>query len=160
MSIDEWAINLAFDTALRGKCPRRQTGAVALDRYDRLMGVGYNGQPRGFHRHPEFRHCNVSPCPGVTEPAGSTDLCEAVHCEVNLILNVRGDSFDITKVYITDSPCHDCALMLCNLPNLECVMYGRVYADTRGIEILRRSRITTRCIGNLVHPQHKLGRKN
>lgn len=141
-SFDEWALDLAVKAAERSTCRRRATGAIAVDAYKRIIGIGYNGQPRGF------KHCIDEPCPGANDESGNTSRCEAIHAEENMIMNSR-DPYAIHKVYLTTSPCFHCGLLLANLPNLLVVIYIDKYTDTRGLDILARANIGALSLENL-----------
>lgn len=130
LSLDDWAFELVLSYSKRGTCIRRQAGALGLDKYNRVVALGMNGVPRGF------QHCTDVPCIGATDPAGDTSNCWAVHAEANMILNAH-DPAAIEKVYISTSPCRNCGLMLANLPNLKTVKALTLYADKRGILILK-----------------------
>lgn len=133
-TLDAWAFTLIGSYALRGTCVRRQAGAVGLDQYNRVIGLGMNGVPRGI------THCTEAPCVGATDPAGNTENCMAIHAEINMITNSQ-DPVAITKVYVSTTPCKGCALVLANLPNLKLVKALIKYADERGIEILEAAGI-------------------
>jgi deoxycytidylate deaminase len=135
LGLDQWAFDLIASYAKRGTCWRRQAGCLGLDKYNRIVGLGMNGVPRGF------QHCTEFPCLGAEDPPGDTSNCWAVHAEANMILNSQ-DASSIEKVYVSISPCKTCALMLANLPNLKTVKTQKVYADGRGINILEMAGIT------------------
>ena len=44
---DEYFMEIAFQTAMRGTCSRRVVGAVVV-KDKRLKGTGYNGSPPGM----------------------------------------------------------------------------------------------------------------
>jgi deoxycytidylate deaminase len=121
--------------AQRGTCTRRQAGCVGLDRYNRVVGLGMNGVPRGFV------HCTEMPCLGATDSPGDTSRCWAIHAETNMIINAH-DTTAIEKVYVSTTPCTKCALMLANLPNLKVVKALARYADPLGIELLQQAGVT------------------
>lgn len=114
---DEWALRLAAVTALRGTCLRRRVGCVLTDARGRVLATGYNGVARGR------THCNeyvpssggyLNACPGADRASGvDLDLCEAVHAEVNALLQCA-DVDDIDTCYVTVSPCVPCLKMLMN----------------------------------------------
>lgn len=139
LSLNAWALELVDSYAQRGTCIRRKAGAVALDQYNRVVGLGMNGVPRGF------QHCTDAPCVGATDPAGDTTNCWAVHAEANMIINAH-DPMAIHVVYVSVAPCKNCALMLANLPNLSSVRCFGKYADIRGIDILRTAGVTVELI--------------
>lgn len=131
-SLDEWAFDLVESYAKRGTCVRRQAGCLALDQYNRIVGLGMNGVPRGF------QHCTETPCLGSTDPPGNTDHCWAIHAETNMLVNAH-DATSIVKVYVSTTPCSRCALVLANLPNLKIVKALSRYTDDRGIDILEHA---------------------
>lgn len=133
-------LNIAGEIAKRSTCARssgaKQRGAIAIDEFDCMVSVGFNGVPRGFP------HCTEAPCKGAKQPSGgsASDDCMAVHAEINCIINSHSPK-SIHKMYLTHSPCFKCALALVNLVNLKEIYYLEEYGDTRGIEILRESNI-------------------
>lgn len=130
-TIDEWALEVLQSYAKRGTCNRRQAGALALDKYNRIIGLGMNGVPRGYP------HCTEWPCPGAQDPSGDTSRCMAIHAEVNMVMNAISSPTRIVKVYTTVTPCRNCALVLANLPNLGEVRSWEEYKDTTGWELLK-----------------------
>lgn len=129
-TIEQWAMGLAHSLKSRSTCPRRQVGAVALDKSNRVVSVAYSGVPRGFP------HCTTdTPCPGVSDPPGDTSNCFAVHAEENAIVNAI-DPSRIARIFTTVSPCLRCSLLLANLPELSEVWYPEEYSDKRGLEVL------------------------
>ena len=47
LSWDEYFMATAFLSAQRSKDPVTQVGAVIVNRQHRIVGIGYNGMPRG-----------------------------------------------------------------------------------------------------------------
>lgn len=91
-SWDEKGNLLAFHIAQWSKDPSTRVGAVIFDDLHRVMGVGYNGFPRGipdvYLADREIRHTRT------------------VHAEINAILNSPNGG---TTLYCTVYPCCDCA---------------------------------------------------
>lgn len=52
ISRDEWGLQIAEVTALRGTCLRRQVGCILTDENGIVLATGYNGVARGLS------HCN------------------------------------------------------------------------------------------------------
>ena len=44
---DEYFMSLAFLSAMRSKDPSTQVGSCLVDGNNRIVGIGYNGMPRG-----------------------------------------------------------------------------------------------------------------
>jgi dCMP deaminase len=157
-SKEEWAMIQALAVSTRGECTRRRVGAVVIDRRGRLAGAGYNGSepggpscleggcPRG--RHYRWTYAETSPdsdeweeicrcerpwpCPEAVSPGSSYDTgqgaCEAVHAELNAILDVSDASrLEGARVYVTAEPCDGCLKILRTKPLREIV-----YLDETG----------------------------
>ncbi len=90
-------------------CIRRSVGCVLIDSFGHIIGVGYNGTPRGVP------HCNEgNPCEGADAPSGTRlEDCGATHAEMNALLQCR-DVDAIHTVYCTTAPCTFCLRQLLN----------------------------------------------
>lgn len=91
-------------------CAKRKYAAVLVDEYDHIVGMGYNGGPRGSV------HCEDGGCPRLMEnsPSGSNyDNCIAVHAEANALLHSDYSS-RAKKIYVNGPPCYSCAKLLVN----------------------------------------------
>lgn len=102
-NIYKWAMEIALITATRATCPRRQVGCVLLDKYNRIIGLGYNGVPRGDV------HCTLTK----DSLCFNCSKCRAVHAEANALLQCA-DVMDIETVITTCFPCWGCMLLLKN----------------------------------------------
>lgn len=107
-SFADWAIAGAHWASTRAECTRRKVGAVVLDDYNRVVGVGYNGAPAGAPS------CLDGACPRATsgvEPGSSYDsgpgTCIAIHAEANALLDAGRASRGAT-LYASSKPCDGC----------------------------------------------------
>lgn len=105
-SISQTMLNVAFVLAQRATCRKLKVGCVIVDRYNKIIGTGYNGVPR------HMPHCTDNACAGANAPKGS-DLCEAVHAEQNALMQCQ-DINAIETVYTTHTPCMRCTKLLLN----------------------------------------------
>ncbi len=108
-------------------CKRRQVGALIVK--DRMIiSDGYNGTPSGFE--------NICEENGVTKPY-------VLHAEANAITKVAksGNSSEGSTLYVTDSPCVECAKLIIQ-SGIKRVVYGDEYRLTDGVDLLRRAGIT------------------
>lgn len=101
---DEYFMGVALLSAKRSKDPSTQVGACVVNQDKRIIGIGYNGFPRG--------------CSDDVFPWGKGNANEllnkyqyVVHAEANAILNSSGNIKDST-VYVTLFPCNECAKLL------------------------------------------------
>ena len=93
-------------TATRATCPRRQVGAVIVDRRGYILSTGFNGVPSGF------AHCIDEPCPGASCASGTgLDSCIALHAEANAVARLK-EPFEAESAYVTTAPCISCTKLL------------------------------------------------
>jgi dCMP deaminase len=91
-------------------CGKKKYAAVLVDRNDHIVGIGYNGGPRGF------QHCEDGGCPRFQEMSDSGsiyDNCIAVHAEANALLH-SDYSTQPYKIYVNGPPCFSCAKLIAN----------------------------------------------
>jgi len=103
LSWDEAFMQIARLIAMRSKDPNTQAGAVIVDENNVIVGLGYNGFPRG--------------CSDDTLPWERTgDFCDAkyayvVHAEANAVFNSNKPTRGC-KAYCTLFPCNECAKII------------------------------------------------
>ncbi|PID56885.1 cytidine deaminase [candidate division KSB3 bacterium] len=120
-SWDEYFMNIAYETARRSNCCRRQIGAV-LVRDRRIVSTGYNGTPLGV------KNCidgGCLRCASAVPSGQSYDTCICVHAEQNaIVLAARnGTSSDGCVLYTTLRPCFGCAKESVQAGIIEVVYY-------------------------------------
>ena len=122
---DRRYLEMATVWARNSYCKRRQVGAILVK--DRMIiSDGYNGTPSGFENQCEDAN-------GVTKPY-------VLHAEANAITKVAksGNNSAGATLYITDSPCMECAKLIIQ-SGIRRVVYGDEYRLTDGIDLLRRA---------------------
>lgn len=99
---DKWDLrflNLAKEVATWSKDPSTKVGCVVVEPdTNRIMGVGFNGFPRGMCDHQELlddREVRQS---------------RTVHAETNAVLNSQ--KTEGCTAYVSTAPCASCALVL------------------------------------------------
>lgn len=102
-------MRIAFEKARRATCPRRQVGCVIVDVHGNIAGTGYNGVPR------KFPHCGDSDslCQGDLPSGVGREKCQAVHAEINALLQCR-DVNRLRALYCTVMCCPACVKILLN----------------------------------------------
>ncbi|MBR4233615.1 MAG: dCMP deaminase family protein [Bacteroidales bacterium] len=122
---DRRYLEMASVWARNSYCKRRQVGALLVK--DRMIiSDGYNGTPSGFENQCEDAN-------GVTKPY-------VLHAEANAITKVAksGNNSAGATLYITDSPCMECAKLIIQA-GIRRVVYADEYRLTDGIDLLRRA---------------------
>ncbi len=97
-------MGVALLSAKRSKDPSTQVGACVVNQDKRIIGIGYNGFPRG---------CSDEELPWGKESKDQleTKYPYVVHAEANAILNSTSSLVGAT-IYVTLFPCNECAKLL------------------------------------------------
>jgi len=137
-TLDDYFMEIAKVVASRSTCLRQKVGAVIV-KDKRILTTGYNGAPTGMP------HCLDVGClrEELNVPSGERhELCRGVHAEQNAIIQAayHGVSIKDSTLYTTHQPCITCAKMIINA-GIRKVVYGREYADKRGLELLKEAGI-------------------
>jgi dCMP deaminase len=116
--------------ATRSHDPETRHGAVVVDASHRLLGIGYNGFPRGGNES----------CYSTARP---DKYAVMVHAELNAVLNCHARPEGAT-LYVTGCPCPRCVLTIIQA-GIARVIYGErisvmVGDDERGgVNLLARN---------------------
>ena len=118
-------IKMARIWAENSYCQRRKVGALVV-KEKMIISDGYNGTPSGFENVCEDAH-------GVTHPY-------VLHAEANAITKLArsGNNSDQATLYVTASPCIECAKLIIQA-GIRRVVYAEQYRLTDGIDLLRRA---------------------
>lgn len=128
-SFDDVYMHMAQVMALRSTCGRAKVGALVVSSDNhRVLAVGYNGGPKGV-----YNGC-LSDEPG---------KCGHIHAEINALIKTNYHDAAQKKIYVTSSPCYNCAVAIVNANIVE-VIYHTAYRDPAGLELLTRAKIQTR----------------
>jgi len=134
-----WAetwMNVARTIAARSYDPRLRVGAIVVsDDNTQVLSVGYNGSYRGGpHQHES------------SEPGRSG----FIHAEVNALVKCDYNFPKHKHMYVTHSPCADCAKLIINA-DIKRVVYEVPYRSERGIELLRSVGLEVLQLGATIH---------
>lgn len=121
LSWDEYFMGLAHLSALRSKDPNTQVGACIVSKEKRVVGIGYNGFPKGcsddvypWDRDGEYQ---------------DTKYPYVVHAELNAILNSKAD-LNGCSIYVSLFPCNECAKAIIQSGISRIVYESDKYADS------------------------------
>jgi dCMP deaminase len=84
-----------------------------------------------------LRHCTEYACPGTLDGVGDFERCEAVHAEINALLQCPNLTIADT-IYVSVTPCFSCAKAICNTP-IRRIVALEWYGEGRGRELLERA---------------------
>lgn len=97
---DEYFMGIALLSSMRSKDPNTQVGACIVNEDKRIVGVGYNGLPKG---------CNDEDFPWEREGEFlKTKYPYVCHAELNAILNSIQSLKDCI-IYVALFPCNECS---------------------------------------------------
>lgn len=126
-SWDEVWMSMAETIAQRSYDPRHRVGAVIVsDDNAQVLALGYNGNYSGGPNEAESN-----------EPGQSG----MIHAEINALLKLDYNNPKRKVMYLTLSPCRQCAKCIINA-GIDEVVYRDEYRDTSGFELLRKSGLT------------------
>ncbi|GER53180.1 deoxycytidylate deaminase [Striga asiatica] len=118
LSWDDYFMAIAFLSAERSKDPNRQVGACLVSENGIILGIGYNGFPRG---------CSDDKLPWSKKSKNGNPLETkypyVCHAEVNAILNTNHASAAGQKLYVTMFPCNECAKIIIQSGVSEVIYY-------------------------------------
>ncbi len=125
--LDHRYIKMAHIWSENSYCTRRQVGALIV-KDKMIISDGYNGTPTGF--------------PNKCEDDNNVSLPYVLHAEANAITKIArsGNNSDGATLYVTDSPCIECAKLIIQ-SGIRRVVYDREYRLTDGVNLLRQAGI-------------------
>ena len=100
-------MSVAFLSAQRSKDPNKQVGACIVDPNRIILGIGYNGFPRG---------CSDETLPWAKKSQDGDKLKTkypyVCHAEMNAIMNKNQSSLQDSTIYVTMFPCNECSKLI------------------------------------------------
>ncbi len=132
--LDRRYLRMARIWAENSYCRRRKVGAL-LVKDGAIISDGFNGTPSGFEN--------------ICEDENNLSKPYVLHAEANAITKIARSSqnSDGATLYVTASPCIDCAKLIIQC-GIKRVVYGENYRLDDGIRLLRRAGIETTLIEN------------
>lgn len=152
--VDIIYMQMAYQIAKLSYAKRKRVGCIIV-KDNQVISTGYNGTPHGFNNECEeiqTREIENKNHKKVLEEKGydCEDSCcskevtkrEVLHAESNALAKVSKStlSSDGADMYITMSPCFDCAKLIIQ-SGIKKVFYSESYRDTSGIDILEEAGI-------------------
>lgn len=127
LDLDKRYLRMAAIWAENSYCSRRKVGALIV-KDKRIISDGYNGTPAGFENVCELED-------GTTKPY-------VLHAEANAITKIArsGNSSEGATIYVTTSPCIECAKLIIQ-SGIKRVVFSEKYRAEDGIELLKRAKV-------------------
>lgn len=126
---DECFMRMAHVIAERSKDPSTQAGALVANQKNIVVGLGYNGFPRGIpeDQFPWEREGNLV----------DTKYAYVCHAEENAVYNANSSTTDC-KIYCTLFPCNECAKTIIQNGIREVIYESDKYHDVEAFVASRR----------------------
>lgn len=131
--LDRAYMRMAYEWAKLSRAERKQVGCL-VTKDGQIISDGFNGTPVGFDNE----------CEGLD---GKTLRC-VLHAESNALTKLARStqsSADAT-LYVTASPCYNCAKLIIQ-SGIKRVVFGERYGEDSGVILLRKAGIDTNLIG-------------
>jgi len=137
--LDKRYLRMAKIWAENSYCQRRKVGALIV-KDKMIISDGYNGTPSGFENICEDEN-------GVTKPY-------VLHAEANAITKIAysGNSSKDATLYVTASPCIECAKLIIQA-GIKRVVYSQQYRLDDGVKLLEKANIEMVYIDNPCHSE-------
>lgn len=117
---DSYFMGIAILSSMRSKDPNTQVGACIVNEDKRIVGVGYNGLPKG---------CDDKEFPWEREGEFlDTKYAYVVHAELNAILNAN-KLIDNCRLYVSLFPCNECSKAIIQSGIKEIIYESDKYKD-------------------------------
>lgn len=129
ISWDEYFMSVAVLSSMRSKDPNTKVGACIASPEKLIVGVGYNGTPRGWDDS-DFPWAREGPALDVKYPY-------VIHAELNAILNSGRDLHGAT-IYISEFSCNECAKAIAQSGIKRVVYLSDKYAHTDSVKAAKR----------------------
>ena len=125
--LDKRYLRMARIWSENSYCTRRKVGALIV-KDKMIISDGYNGTPSGFEN--------------VCELEDGTTKGYVLHAEANAITKIAksGNNSDGATLYVTTSPCLECAKLIIQ-SGIKRVVYSEKYRIDDGIKLLERAGI-------------------
>ena len=127
LELDKRYLRMARIWSENSYCTRRKVGALIV-KDKMIISDGYNGTPSGFEN--------------VCELEDGTTKGYVLHAEANAITKIAksGNNSDGATLYVTTSPCLECAKLIIQ-SGIKRVVYSEKYRIDDGIKLLERAGI-------------------
>ena len=142
-------IRMAHIWGRLSRAQRKKVGCLVV-KNNTIISDGFNGTPTGFDNECEYtqwddqfiKNKDNHPEKLVTRP-------EVLHAESNAITKLAKSTQSSTgaTMYITISPCIECAKLIIQ-SGISRVVYGEMYRNTEGVDLLKKASIIVDTILN------------
>ena len=132
-SWDKIWMQMAEIIAQRSHHPAFKVGAIIVTSDNtQVLSLGYNGNAKGMSNVPQ------------SDEPGCSGL---LHAEINALLKLDYNNPKDKVMYLTLSPCENCAMAIIN-SGIEKVVFKEKYRSIKGIDILKAANVKVEFYSN------------
>jgi len=130
-------MGIAEECAKMSRAVRLQVGCVIVQN-NNIISFSWNGMPSGWDNNCEYEHYTL----GNSNDFELKTRPEVIHAESNAISKLArsSESGDGATMFITHSPCLDCAKLIYQ-SGITKVYYGQQYRSEDGVDFLSKCKI-------------------
>ena len=141
IDLDKAYLDMALRWSELSTAKRKKVGCLIV-KNGAIISDGFNGTPKGFDNN-----CEYNPKPDVSHKIITKP--EVLHAESNAITKLAKSTQSSvgSTMYITISPCVDCAKLIIQ-SGIERVVYGELYRNKDGINLLSKAGVKIHEIEN------------
>ena len=150
LQYDQTYMNMAIVLSGLSYAERSKVGCIIVSEDNQIISQGFNGMPKGFDNCCEYYSvkdtnkcamCSQEHCEGCENYVLTTKK-EVLHAETNAIAKCAKwcTSTENATIYVTLSPCIDCAKMIVQT-EISRLVYYEEYRDLSGIKLLLKAGI-------------------
>jgi len=128
----DYFLSVAMLSAMRSKDPSTQVGACIVNEEKHIVGIGYNGFPRG---------CSDDQLPWNRKSdkgENDTKYPYVCHAEMNAIMNKNSATCKGCTMYVVLFPCNDCAKLVIQAGIKRVIYICDKYANTNPVMASKR----------------------
>ena len=135
IDLDITYLRMADEWGQLSKAKRRKVGCLIV-KDGQIISDGYNGTPVGYDNNCEYE-----------TRFGYETKPEVLHAESNALMKLAKsvNSSKDSTIYLTMSPCFDCAKLIIQA-GVKRVVYSENYRIEKGIEFLHSNNIIAECV--------------
>lgn len=124
-NLDLVYLRMAREWSTNSKCKRNQVGCLVV-KNKTIISDGYNGTPTGF--------------PNECEDLENNTLAYVLHAEANAITKLAKNTVNSenSTMYITLSPCYDCAKLIIQA-GIKRIVFCEFYRKTESLDLLKQA---------------------
>jgi dCMP deaminase len=136
-SWDEYFLGLLDPLSKRSTCDRGRRAAVITSKNNTILATGYAGAPPGMPHCDEVGHLIKTI---IHEDGTQSQHCmRTLHAEENAILQCAKDGIRLegATVYVTATPCYNCAMRIARVGIKRVVARKRYQTDKQSVNLFK-----------------------